>query len=239
MTTSGGTHSFSATISSTNGATDQNNANNNSTVNFSITKHYSATVVNLALQTDHFGTETTWKLTNSAGTELYHGGPYTDTDEALPLPAPETETFNLANNDCYTFTIYDSVDDGMCCDYGNGSYTLTTAANEIIATGGAFEASESKSFRIGTLSTTDVNGLSAVYIYPNPTSTVLNVVVENKSNTPESYTILNTSGQILQSKKIKTKEDLQINVSNISQGIYFLKLSKNQSETNTIRFIKK
>jgi hypothetical protein len=127
----------------------------------------------------------------------------------------------------------------MCCDYGNGSYTLTTAANEIIATGGAFEASESKSFRIGTLSTTDVNGLSAVYIYPNPTSTVLNVVVENKSNTPESYTILNTSGQILQSKKIKTKEDLQINVSNISQGIYFLKLSKNQSETNTIRFIKK
>lgn len=239
LTTSGGTHSFSATISSTNGATDQNNANNNSTVNFSITKNYSATVVNLALQTDHFGTETTWKLTNSAGTELYHGGPYTDTDEALPLPAPETETFNLANNDCYTFTIYDSVDDGMCCDYGNGSYTLTTAANEIIATGGAFEASESKSFRIGTLSTTDVNGLSAVYIYPNPTSTVLNVVVENKSNTPESYTILNTSGQILQSKKIKTKEDLQINVSNISQGIYFLKLSKNQSETNTIRFIKK
>ena len=239
LTTTGGNHNFSSTISSANGTTDQNSANDNSTVNFDITKNYFINTVNFSLQTDRFGTETTWKLTNSAGNVLYDGGPYTDSDETLPLPAPINTTFNLANYDCYTFTISDTNDDGICCDYGNGSYTLTTPTGEIIATGGTFETSDSKTFVIGPLSTTEVDNISAVYLYPNPTSTILNLVVGNKLNTPESYTIINTLGQILHSKKIETTEDLQINVSNLSQGIYFLKLSKNQSETNTIRFIKK
>ena len=67
----------------------------------------------------------------------------------------------------------------------------------------------------------------------------MNVVVENKLETPEAYTIINNLGQIIKSKKIESDEDLRVNVSHLSQGIYFLKLSKGQSETNTIRFIKK
>lgn len=239
LTTSGGNHNFSTTINSVNGTTDQNNANNTETLNFDIVKNYASNTVNFSLQTDHYGTEITWKLTNSTGTLLYEGGPYTDSEETSPLPAPINTSFNLASNDCYIFTITDTEQDGICCDYGNGSYTITTTTGETIATGGEFGAGESKSFRIGSLSTANVENLNSVYLYPNPTSNILNVVVENKLETPETYTIINISGQIIKSKKIESEEDLQINVSNLSQGIYFLKLAKNQTTTNTIRFIKK
>jgi hypothetical protein len=239
LTTSGGNHNFSTNINSVNGTTDQNNANNTETLNFDIVKNYANNTVNFTLQTDRYGTETTWKLTNSAGTVLYEGGPYTDSEETSPLPAPIKTSFNLTSNDCYIFTITDTEEDGICCDYGNGSYTITIPTGEIIATGGEFGAGESKSFRIGSSSIVDAENLNSVYLYPNPTSNILNVVVENKLETPEAYSIINTLGQIIKSKKIESTEDLQINVSNLSQGIYFLKLSKSQSETKTIRFIKK
>lgn len=239
LTTSGGNHNFSSTIISANRTTDQNSANNTETLNFDIVKNYANNTVNFTLQTDRYGTETTWKLTNSAGTVLYEGGPYTDSEETSPLPAPIKTSFNLTSNDCYIFTITDTEEDGICCDYGNGSYTITTPTGEIIATGGEFGAGESKSFRIGSSSIVDAENLNSVYLYPNPTSNILNVVIENKLETPEAYAIINTLGQIIKSKKIESTDDLQINVSNLSQGIYFLKLSKSQSETKTIRFIKK
>ncbi|CAM4004478.1 M43 family zinc metalloprotease [Flavobacterium sinopsychrotolerans] len=239
LTTSGGNHNFSTNMNSVNGTTDQNNANNTETLNFDIVKNYANNTVNFTIQIDRYGTETTWKLTNSAGLTLYEGGPYTNTAKDIALPAPFKTSFNIASNDCYTFTIIDKEGDGICCDYGNGSYTITTPTGEIIATGGEFGESESKSFRIGSLSTANVENLNSVYLYPNPTSNILNVVVENKLETPEAYTIINTLGQIMKSKKIESTDNLQINVSNLSQGIYFLKLSKSQSETKTIRFIKK
>jgi hypothetical protein len=239
LTTTGGNHNFSSTITSTNGTTDQNSTNNSDTINFDITKNYASNTVTFSLQQDYYGSETTWNLTNSAGTILYKGGPYTDSPETGPLPNPIDTIFDLASNDCYTFTIFDAEDDGICCDFGNGSYTLSTPIDEIIASGGAFRETESKSFRIGSSSTVDPEKVNSVYLYPNPTSNILNIVVENKLDAPETYTIISTSGQILKSKKIESTEDLQINVANLSQGIYFLKLSKSQSETKTIPFIKK
>ena len=45
------------------------------------------------------------------------------------------------------FTIYDSDDDGICCDSGEGSY-LVSDCNNIYASGGEYESSESTSFFI-------------------------------------------------------------------------------------------
>ncbi len=242
LTATEGNHNFSCTIISTNGTTDQNTSNNSNTINFDITNtiNYPSNTVNFSLQLDHYGTETTWKLTNTAGNIVYEGGPYTDTDdEAGPLPTLITTSFNLPSNDCYTFTIFDSQGDGICCDYGDGFYTLETPTDQVIVSGGAFEGTESTKFSINSLSTNEVKNLNSVYLYPNPTSNILNIVVENKLETPEAYTIVNNIGQIIKSKKIESVEDLHVNVSNLTQGIYFLKLSRNQSETNTIRFIKK
>lgn len=242
LTATEGNHNFSCTIISVNGATDQNTSNNNSNVNFDITNSldYSSNTVNFSLQLDRYGTETTWKLTNTAGNILYEGGPYTDTVVAEPLPDPINTSFNLPNNDCYTFTIFDSQGDGICCDYGSGFYTLKTPTNEVIASGATFEGAESTKFSINKpLSTDEFKDSNSIYLYPNPTSNILNITIENKLETPDTYSVINSLGEIIKSKKIESEDDLHVNVSNLTQGIYFLKLSKNKSETTTIRFIKK
>ncbi len=240
LTTSGGTHDFNATILNVNNTTDQNSANNSADQTFKIDKNIASTIVNFTLQNDRFGSETTWLLTNSAGTILYSGGPYTDVASAQPLPAPVKETFVLANNDCYTFTINDDAADGVCCDWGEGSYTLATPTNEVIVTGGAFLDTESTNFRIGTLGTNSIDTLQNTVIYPNPTTDILNVSFDTNSlDYPTSYSIINLLGQTIRTKTIDVKQELQINVANLAQGMYFLQLVKNGSSRQTIPFIKK
>ena len=73
---------------------------------------------------------------------------------------------------------------------------------------------------------------NAVSIYPNPASTVLNVHAENYSNVQ----IINFLGQVVYSANI-TENDFQINVSNFSNGVYFIRL--NGETTTTQKFIKK
>ncbi len=54
----------------------------------------------------------------------------------------------------FIFTIHDSYGDGICCDYGAGSYSLTNlCTNEVIVQGGAFEASEVSTFTIAAQGT--------------------------------------------------------------------------------------
>ena len=48
----------------------------------------------------------------------------------------------IPENTELTFTIYDSYGDGICCESGQGSY-LVSACENIYATGGDFEDSES------------------------------------------------------------------------------------------------
>ena len=53
--------------------------------------------------------------------------------------------FCLANDQEYTFTITDSYGDGMCCDYGDGGYSVVYAG-KVEKEGGEFGASESTTF---------------------------------------------------------------------------------------------
>lgn len=242
LTTTTGNHNFSCTITVVNGTTDQNSSNNTGTVNFDIIniQNFVTNTINFSLQQDYYGAETTWRLTNTAGTILYQGGPYTDNaTQSGPLPALITATFDVPSNDCYTFTIIDSQNDGICCKFGIGSYSLKTPSGATIVSGGAFGAVEATKFSNNSLATNEFESESSIYLYPNPTDNLLQIAVENKLDIPENYTIINTLGQIIKAKKIDSEADLSINVSNLTQGIYFLKLSKNQSETKTIRFIKK
>jgi len=78
---------------------------------------------------DDYPVDITWELANSDGEIIEEGGSGT------------TEMFCLPSNDCYAFTIYDSYGDGICCDYGEGSYTLTWDGS-VIGGGNDFSNSE-------------------------------------------------------------------------------------------------
>ena len=74
--------------------------------------------------------------------------------------------------------------------------------------------------------------------YPNPTNDQLNVFVSNEIGLPESYVIYNALGQVVANKSISSVVDLSINTSNYSNGVYFIKLTK-ENQSKTLRFIKK
>ena len=76
------------------------------------------------------------------------------------------------------------------------------------------------------------NESNLVSIYPSPASAVLNVHAESFS----SVQIINSFGQIVYSAGI-TDNDFQINVSNLSNGVYFIRL--NGENTVTRKFIKR
>ena len=117
------------------------------------TQLYGSHVLSLQLQLDDYPEETTWQFTAEDGTSLFNGGPYNNPDQIaafLTIPLP-------VNDGCYIFTINDSSLDGICCQYGNGSYTIIDGNNNVLATGGEFFDKEIKTICINA-SNVDIDG---------------------------------------------------------------------------------
>jgi hypothetical protein len=99
-------------------------------------------IVNITLVTDNYPGETTWSLTDGGGNTIASGGPYSTAGQTI------TQEFCLPDG-CYDFTINDSYGDGICCAYGNGSYSLTDDQGNPLASGGAFASTETTNFCLG------------------------------------------------------------------------------------------
>ncbi len=82
---------------------------------------------------DNYPSETSWDLRNAQTNTIILAG----TSSGGSLCVDSTT--------CMTFNIYDSYGDGICCGYGNGSYTVTWDG-VVVAAGGAYGSGESTSF---------------------------------------------------------------------------------------------
>lgn len=94
--------------------------------------------ITLSITTDNYGSETSWTITNAGGSTVASGSGYANNTTYNPT-IPSLPDGN------YTFTINDSYGDGICCSFGNGSYTLR-GDGTTIQSGGAFTSSESVAF---------------------------------------------------------------------------------------------
>jgi hypothetical protein len=95
----------------------------------------------LTLVIDNYGPETTWELKSSSGAVLFEGGPYPKGQAGAIF----RDTFCLADG-CYQFRILDEYGDGICCQYGQGSYNLVDEDGNVVASGGQFGAEETTNF---------------------------------------------------------------------------------------------
>ncbi|MFC6269528.1 M43 family zinc metalloprotease [Frigoriflavimonas asaccharolytica] len=217
-------------LTSVNGTTDSRASNNTFSAQFisNGAQNFQFNTVVYKLQRDVYGSETTWDLKNSAGATLFTGGPYTNAS-SQPLI---TQTWNLPSNDCYTFTIYDSEDDGICCDYGSGYFSLKSVdGTSTIYEGGSFGSQDVVRFKTSTLSTAE-SVKPNISIYPNPAQDIINITnVSDRS----SYLIYNTAGQIVSSGNIKAGK---VYISELVIGNYILKVLDKASEIN-FKFIKR
>jgi hypothetical protein len=216
---------------------DQNTTNNTFVKPFEIATNHNETNVVFNFQKDLYARETTWNLKNSAGTALYSSTTYANAI-GTTLPALLTQNWTLATNDCYTFTINDSESDGICCAYGVGYYNIKSSNGLVtLVSGASFGASEVKSFGINLLENDNFETRNSIYIYPNPTKGILNISVPTDFGLPNNYTITNYLGQIIQHKVVSSENDLAINTSVFSKGVYFITVEKG-NEKKTLRFVK-
>lgn len=74
-------------------------------------------------------------------------------------------------------------------------------------------------------------------VYPNPTSDLLNLKVEDSRNKNLSYQLFNAGGSQLESKNISADET-NIYMGNFAHGAYLLKISDGKTEVKTFKIIK-
>lgn len=91
------------------------------------------TEVVVTIVPDGYPNETSWTLNNAQTNVQYAAG------------GSNNGTVCVPNNVCLRFTINDSYGDGMCCNYGQGSYTVTFGG-QVVASGGQFTHTESAYF---------------------------------------------------------------------------------------------
>lgn len=98
--------------------------------------------VTIEITTDTYPAETSWALTSqSSATILASGGPYEEEETTIAID------LCLDPEDCYTFIIFDSYGDGMCCTFGDGQYEILNNAGMTLAFGdGQFDFIESIDF---------------------------------------------------------------------------------------------
>lgn len=76
-----------------------------------------------------------------------------------------------------------------------------------------------------------------VFLYPNPVTDLLRINLVGFSSFPENYTVYNMLGRVLFEQPIKTTNDLIVNTSDLSKGVYFIKITANKNSTS-LPFIK-
>jgi lysyl endopeptidase len=223
-----GAGTFYATLENPNGGQDESEGNNSASANFNLPDVFETTEIHFFLQPDNYGNETTWEFVNSSGDVLYSGGPYAQ-GNTTPIEA----TFNVDAEDCYTFTIFDSWGDGICCAWGNGSYSLTTAEGDIIIEGGDFGSSESTIFSNYTfLGQTEQELDASVSLYPNPTNGI--VYFGNSTGNSLSFEIFNMLGQKITSGLING-ENHSVDLSAVKTGLYFVKINDQINQTTVTK----
>ncbi|MCH7534776.1 MAG: T9SS type A sorting domain-containing protein [Bacteroidetes bacterium] len=114
--------------------------------------------VTLTLFTDGFGDETSWSIKNDDGVLLY-------SESNLANDSLYKRTLCL-DNDCYIFEIIDFSKDGICCDYGNGFYSLVAHNGDTMYSNYNFNGSGETSNFCFPLLTNDISPIAVTELTP-------------------------------------------------------------------------
>lgn len=155
-------------IVSINGVADEDTSNDSVTATTSLSTDTDRNLAQVQVTTDQYGVETYWEIRDGNGNALYSGGnPGIFTGEVAPGAyagnTDYTHDVMLPANGCYEMVVFDAYGDGMCCQYGNGSFRLVDENNNVLLEGGAFEESDAKPFELEGASTVDNSARIVTY----------------------------------------------------------------------------
>jgi len=198
--------------------TDDNATNNSGAITFAKAPETSTSNLTIKITLDQYGSETSWKLKNSAGATVASSPAYANS--AASGAYPQNDINITVPNDCYTFTILDSYGDGIAGAYGIGSYSILS--NGVVISGvegGEFGASDARSFGVANpLNVYDLTR-NLISISPNPSKGIITINTENTLN----LTICDITGKVVFSKNNVINNET-INLSNLQNGVYLAKM---------------
>ena len=205
-------------VSQPNGEFDQNPENDALEKTFGKAMTIGTTQLIFELQTDDFGGETTWVLIDGSGVPIDSGGPY------------ENNTFyeytwDFPGSDCYTFTLTDTGNNGICCQNGNGFYRIRDLAGTVYFEGGEFEGMTEALFDLDAMTGMErlvTNQVASVF--PNPASDEL---VIHAGIPVEDVILYNNQGQAVLKTTANTTK-LILDVHRLPAGFYILWIETNQ-----------
>ncbi|WP_118976672.1 M12 family metallo-peptidase [Taibaiella koreensis] len=195
----------------------------------------------LTIVLDNYPEETSWDIKNSAAQVVASGGTYGSSPDGSTITVPL-----CLPNGCYTLTMKDVYGDGMCCSYGNGSYTLRkNADNSVLASGGQFGTQDVKTFcfNAGLPSQGGLNNVSGLAanagfnVYPNPARDVLHVRWSAVEAAAAQMMLTDIAGRkiaVYTTNGVAGKNSFDIMLQQLPAGMYLLQL-----ETGGNRFQQK
>lgn len=201
---------------------DENLLNNQRDVEFYTT--LDGVVLDISILSDNYASETTWAIYSMDGDEIASGGPYSpDFEENL------FEEEACVPDTCVEFVIYDSANDGICCNYGDGAYSVSFNGVEL-ASGGEFGSSESTIVCPNLVDNIEeINPLDELTVYPNPAKNRIYIDINEVQLNDVKISLINIVGQRIRVNNISNDPYLlELNVQDYDKGMYIIELTSNE-----------
>lgn len=221
---------LSVVVTTTGDASASNNTVN-ATVNVALTAASQFVYVNIT--TDRYASETSWKIKNNTGAVVAQGGgSWTDLPATGQTVQPVVEVV-LSPSMCYTFEILDAYGDGICCNYGNGSYSVNDAGGNVLVSGSEFSDIAVGAFKTGVLGINE-NANISFNVFPNPATDIVNVSFE-ANNSDYTIALVDLQGRVMSSQELNSlsgSQSIALPVNELAKGSYIVTITSNGVTTS-------
>jgi hypothetical protein len=192
------------------------------------------------VSTDRYGSETTWKLYNSANAVVAQGGPYSNAGSNGTYPQNDVN-FTIAPNECYKLVVSDEYGDGFTGSYGNGKIEVLSNGTTVSSITSFTSSEKMDGFQSATnLSVVDASDVESMNIYPNPASDKVNVSFEAIGG-DYSIEITDLQGRIVTSEthsNLTGNQVIEVNTSSLKTGNYLISIAKDGASFTKLISIK-
>ena len=211
-----GNHTYTIYTEQPNGAIDINNLNDTINVNF---ESLNGKDIQLSISTDNYGDENYWKIVDENNSVWV-------SDSILPSNITIDTSVCLDSDLCYTFIIYDLYNDGICCEFGNGSIVI----NNNYFSG---EFSDSLSIDLCNLNNIETPFITDTRIFPNPSfNGIFQIDSKEEIVAIKVYDSLGQKMGVFDNKK-------ELDLRSFSNGVYVLTIiTKNSISSNKVMIFK-
>jgi hypothetical protein len=143
------------------------------------------------------------------------------------------QDYTINNYGCHFFVTYDDYGDGITYQNSGGEARLISSTTDVIPGGWDYGTIKAYDFQ-STVGLNEKSGMNSLSVYPNPSVTSTNVVIELSEEAHVNISLVNTLGQNVFNKNLGTvngSQNVQINTADLEEGIYLVNVTVNGNTT--------